>query len=256
MELDVALRQSEFAITTSAEAFKAAILLWCAAWHEQPASSLPNNDKLLSYFAGYGNDIENWLKVKEEALQGFILCSDGRLYHPSLAEKAAKAWDYKKSQRNRVAAATEKRKAMRAEDRGNRHEDRHVSPNVDRDDARNRIQRKGTERTGIEMNEYEQERGWKNSPLLAEGMLPDGFEQFWERYPNKVGEKAARGAFEKILSARLATLGEIISGLETYKRSKPGDRRWLNPVNFLNEERWKDRPAPLSKPQPVRSVAI
>lgn len=93
MELDVGtLRDSKFAAEVDPEAFRAGVLLWCAAWHQVPAASLPNNDKELSQLAGFGRVVKEWAKYRDEALSLFELCSDGRLYHRLIAEKANTAW--------------------------------------------------------------------------------------------------------------------------------------------------------------------
>lgn len=93
MELDVRrLRDSEFAAASSGEAFRAGVLLWCAAWHQVPAASLPDNDTELANLAGFGRVVKEWKKVRAEALSGFVLCSDGRLYHAVIAEKAVSAF--------------------------------------------------------------------------------------------------------------------------------------------------------------------
>ncbi|MFZ6655913.1 DUF1376 domain-containing protein [Undibacterium sp. TJN19] len=93
MELDVRrLRDSRFAASADGDAFRAAILLWCAAWHQTPASSLPDDDIELANLAGYGRVVKEWRKVRAEALHGFIKCSDGRLYHPVIADKAVSAY--------------------------------------------------------------------------------------------------------------------------------------------------------------------
>lgn len=93
MELDVQmLRDSRFAAEVDAEAFRAGVLLWCAAWHQVPAASLPNNDIELSNLAGFGRVVKEWKKVRDQALSSFVECSDGRLYHPTVAEKANAAW--------------------------------------------------------------------------------------------------------------------------------------------------------------------
>lgn len=95
MELDVRrLRDSKFASTPKAEAFRAGVLLWCAAWHQVPAASLPDDDVELANLAGYGRmsfSVREWKKVRDEALNGFVKCSDGRLYHTVIAEKALAA---------------------------------------------------------------------------------------------------------------------------------------------------------------------
>lgn len=107
MPLDVVrLRDSELAVVCTGDGFRAAVLLWCAAWHQVPAASLPDDDRLLASLAGFGRDLKAWKAVRGEALHGFVLCDDGRLYHPVIAEKAIEAAAKKKSQRQRTAAAT------------------------------------------------------------------------------------------------------------------------------------------------------
>ncbi|WP_342617201.1 DUF1376 domain-containing protein [Rhodoferax sp. GW822-FHT02A01] len=92
MELDVRrLRDSHFAAQPNGEAFRAGVLLWCAAWHQVPAASLPDDDVELSNLAGFGRVVREWKKVRTEALAGFVKCSDGRLYHAVIAEKALAA---------------------------------------------------------------------------------------------------------------------------------------------------------------------
>lgn len=111
MPLDVVrLRDSDTAALPSAEGFRAAVLLWCASWHQIPAASLPNDDVALCRLAGYGRDAKTWKKARTAgALRGWALHSDGRLYHPVVAEKAREAWESRKAQRQRTEAA---RKAL------------------------------------------------------------------------------------------------------------------------------------------------
>ena len=84
------------------EEFRTAVLLWCVAWHQQPAASLPDDDRLLAHLAGFGRDVRAWTKVRKGALHGFIGCADGRLYHPTIAEKALDAWARKQNQQDRT----------------------------------------------------------------------------------------------------------------------------------------------------------
>lgn len=93
MGLDVKrLRDSDMAMTQTPEACWAGVLLWCASWHQVPAASLPDNDRVLSSLSGYGRVVKEWLKHKAGALHGWVKCSDGRLYHKTVAEKANAAW--------------------------------------------------------------------------------------------------------------------------------------------------------------------
>jgi hypothetical protein len=96
MPLDVArLRDSDLAALESPEACWAAVLLWCASWHQVPAASLPDDDRVLSKIAGYGRVLKEWTVVREAALRGWIKCADARLYHPVVAEKAVESWKAK-----------------------------------------------------------------------------------------------------------------------------------------------------------------
>jgi hypothetical protein len=87
MPLDVLrLRDSDLAVLASGDAFRAAVMLWCAAWHQVPAGSLPSDNRLLANLAGYGRDLDGWASVKADAMRGFVECADGRLYHPTVCE--------------------------------------------------------------------------------------------------------------------------------------------------------------------------
>ena len=100
MPLDVArLRDSDLAATETPEACWAAVLLWAASWHQVPAASLPDDDRVLSNLAGYGRVVKEWAKVRSGALRGWVCCDDGRLYHPVVAEKARESWEKKLRQR-------------------------------------------------------------------------------------------------------------------------------------------------------------
>lgn len=100
MPLDaVRLRDSDLTALVSGDEFRSAVLLWCASWHQLPAASLPDDDRILSNLAGFGFAVDAWKAVKEGAMRGWIKCSDGRLYHPVVAEKARDAWLGKLEQR-------------------------------------------------------------------------------------------------------------------------------------------------------------
>ena len=64
--------------------------LWAASWHERPAGSLEDDDDVLADAAMCPP--ERWAEVKADALRGWVKCSDGRLYHPVVAEKVAESW--------------------------------------------------------------------------------------------------------------------------------------------------------------------
>lgn len=88
------------------------VMLWAHAYKETPPASLPNDDVDLADMAGFGTGsdaVAAFLKHKAEILTPWILCSDGRLYHPTLAEVVAESWA--KMNKQRQAAATRKRRS-------------------------------------------------------------------------------------------------------------------------------------------------
>jgi uncharacterized protein YdaU (DUF1376 family) len=87
------LMASELYALSTGDEFKAAVALWCRAWKQIPPASLPNDERILAAFSGAA---DNWPTVRDMALRGFILCSDGRLYHRVLSDDARSASEKKK----------------------------------------------------------------------------------------------------------------------------------------------------------------
>lgn len=121
MPLDVVrvIDSDTFGISTGDE-FKTAFRLWAKCWLQVPAASLPDDDRLLAHLAGL--EVPAWRKRKAVALRGFIKCSDGRLYHPVIAEKALEAMGKREEHAEREAneqtrqqRLRERRKAMFAQ---------------------------------------------------------------------------------------------------------------------------------------------
>ena len=116
----------------------AAMSLWCESWHQVPCASLPDDDEVLADLARC--DEKEWKRVKERALAHFVKCSDGRLYHRTVAAKAVESWKSKVAQRERTKKATEARQAKQREQHGppddHRDEERHEQRDVQRDESR------------------------------------------------------------------------------------------------------------------------
>ncbi len=83
------------------------ICLWAESWHQVPAASLPENDRVLARFAMC--DGSEWGRLRERAMKDWRLCSDGRLYHPVVAEKALEAWLERLAHRRLGAVGNAKR---------------------------------------------------------------------------------------------------------------------------------------------------
>jgi uncharacterized protein YdaU (DUF1376 family) len=114
MPLDtVRLLDSDLFALSTGEEFKAALALWCKSWTQIPAASLPDDDRVLAFLSGTG---ARWKKVKEIALRNWVRCSDGRLYHPVVAEKAMEALPRRKAHQEAKTGENE-RKEREREDR-------------------------------------------------------------------------------------------------------------------------------------------
>ncbi len=98
-----------WALSTGVE-FKAAVGLWCRSWKQLPAGSLPNDERILAAFSGAGR---RWRQVRDMALRGFVLCSDGRLYHQVLCADVMRAAAKKAARCEQTRAATEARYRQR-----------------------------------------------------------------------------------------------------------------------------------------------
>lgn len=66
------------------------------------------------------------------------------------------------------------------------------------------------------------------------------FEDWYQRYPHKVGRKAAEKAYAA--AHRKVDAATLLEGIQRYIASKPADRPWCNPATWLNQERWLDQP--------------
>ncbi len=74
----------------------------------------------------------------------------------------------------------------------------------------------------------------------------DAFDQFWKKYPHKIGKRAAVKAFAPAKQTGVPW-ARVIFALERYIAEKPPDRAWCNPATWLNGGRWDDEPAALTR---------
>jgi Protein of unknown function (DUF1376) len=84
------LMSSELLALHGNEIIGAAVLLWCRAWKQRPAASLPDDDRVLAAFARL--PLKKFREVKDAVMRGFVKCSDGRLYHVFLSKVATDAY--------------------------------------------------------------------------------------------------------------------------------------------------------------------
>jgi Protein of unknown function (DUF1376) len=85
-------------------------LLWHAYAHEVPAASLPDHERVLADHAGLS--LKSFRHLREQALRGWVKCSDGRLYHPVLAEIAIDSWNTRLAHRARSLKWREKQRGV------------------------------------------------------------------------------------------------------------------------------------------------
>lgn len=109
------LMASELVALSTHEVIAAALLIWCRAWKQRPAASLPDDDRVIAAFAKL--PLPRFKKHKEDILRGFVKCADGRLYHKVLAVEAMRAYERKLSfQKKREADAKRLREWRQSRD--------------------------------------------------------------------------------------------------------------------------------------------
>lgn len=223
------LLASELWALSTGEEFKAALGLWCRAWKQIPAGSLPNDQAVLAGFSGAG---KRWPKVREMALRGWVLCSDGRLYHRTLCEDALRAFECKVLRRTRTEAATEARRKQRDEQRHGQRDDAE-SATVTKSQGRD-----GTRRDAIPTPPSPGYTSRETPPAAT--AAPDnppgeGNQETGEQdKPNPLSQRATGGA-DRDAIALAVRAGDVICLAEAFRANVAGDRRqdWLRDTDGL-----------------------
>jgi uncharacterized protein YdaU (DUF1376 family) len=220
------LMVSELWALSTGDEFKAALGLWCRAWKQTPAGSLPNDERVLAAFSGAGRD---WHKVRDMALRGFVACDDGRLYHKTLCEDVKRAAESKRKRKDRTKAASEARNGQR---NGQRNDNR----NGGRDDEHKPpvTESHRQDRTGQEVK--------KGLPSLLSGA--DGFEEFWNAYPKRSGNADKAGAQDAFTSSPEDRAG-LIDAAKAYavwcgENGKTGTQYVKQAKAFIEDGLWKE----------------
>lgn len=253
----VRLRDSGIVVTASAEAFRAAVLLWCASWHQVPAASLPKDEKMLCSLAGFGRDLKMWRTLAAEALHGFVECSDGRLYHPVIAEKAIESGSKKKKQGKQTAAATEAarlaRMARDAERNGVRNGKRYGEEESERNGLQGRVEDlTGEDKTKIEPEKKGESNSRSDFKLVHEGE-PIPIDESYQPSDRAVEYAYSLGMKTVDLNAELSKF--IALSMASRAKSFNPDMsfkvwcdRWLA-FKLKNDPTWKPAPETTSAPQ-------
>lgn len=224
MPLDlIRLFDSDLYALSTGDEFKAALTLWGKSFYQVPAGSLPSDDRLLEHLSGS----KRWKAVRDMALRGWVKCSDGRLYHRTVAAKVAEAWEARLAKRARTEAARAARhKTQSVSDSGNTPP---VTPSVTENVTTSVAESKGREGNRRE--------GKKDISSLRSPRASGDFDEFWAAYPRKVGKGQAERAYATAL--RKADHAKIMAGLRAQHFDGP-ERFIPHPATWLNGQRWLD----------------
>lgn len=102
--------------------------------------------------------------------------------------------------------------------------------------------------------EASQKRARAEAKAAAEEALKSEFDEWWARYPHKVGSKAlVMKSFTKARKA--AEQSTLLEALERYvtRLARPNAPNPCNPTTWLNQERWNDQPMESQNVKPTRS---
>lgn len=249
------------------------INLVMACWHQVPASSLPDDDLVLANQARCAP--KRWEKVRNQVLQDWTLCNDGRLYHPAVAEHAARAWETRCERREKLAVARRAKEDKRTKAQTERESmppetqapqpgsaqlqpaAAPAEPEIIRPDTvdvlserapfsppsnpRRPVTASMTDLRGKGERENRERRKRRSlrSPRAGGCEHDPLFEQFMERYPCDEAPRAARREWDAALE-RGVDPHEILEGLARYRFRE--ETRWIKyPANWLAGECWRSR---------------
>lgn len=247
MPLDVVrLRDSRIVDEVTGDEFRAAVLLWCSAWHQVPAGSLPDDDAQLAKFAGYGRVIKEWLRRKAGALHGFVLCNDGRLYHPVIAEKAIDAWAGRRSASSRGKIGAKKRwhtvdgTATNDDDKTDGSAILKNSSAIKSNGSAIPLAIEKHSNGEGEDREKDKVRARARGGVVSNAHPNDNFAAFWSTYPKQVDRRSAERSFAKALTR--ADASTILAGAKLYAQERKHEDPHFtkHPDNWLDLDSWTE----------------
>jgi hypothetical protein len=81
--------------------------------------------------------------------------------------------------------------------------------------------------------------GEDNKTIGRAEALDDGFDEFWNFYPKKVGKDKAKTEWNK----KKPKIDDVLKALNWQKESEQWDKGFIpNPATYLSQGRWKDEP--------------
>jgi hypothetical protein len=121
---------SSFHARASDGEWRAGVTLWLKSWDQMPAGSLPDDDIELCRLAELARDLKTWKKLRAGAMRGWVLCSDGRLYHPVVAEGVNNALEAKTAQREKTLKARIAALEKKLKDASDEHQKEHLTEEI------------------------------------------------------------------------------------------------------------------------------
>jgi len=231
------------------------IFLWGEAYAAVPAGSLADDDDELAEAAGFGFDVDAWLAAKAEIMAPWVLCSDGRWYHPTVCEVVLDAWDRQSDRRKKAAV---KKAEQRARARG-------VAPKtaivpLETENVPGDTAEKGGDKTTQTLQTGQDSKDADASLSSVETKnpkYPEPFEAIWKAYPHSKGRSSkpkTLGQWRRIPPARRNLLPAAIARYARDGREPKADcgapamERWLNDERFLD---WMEDASPQETARPV-----
>jgi hypothetical protein len=229
------LLTSETWLTGTGDEKAAAMTLWLESWHQVPCGSLPDNDKMLAHLSQSG---AKWKKVRAAALRGWRKCSDGRLYHPVVCEKALESWGKKESYRERTEAARAAKEAKRISQQAqSANPTERVTAPVTKS-----VTEAATEpvtETVIEPVTALKGEGEGEGEKKERDSVDDDFSTWYAAYPLHKGRGQALRAYRA--ARKKADVRTLLAGATRYAADSTRDPRYTkHPATWLNGECWAD----------------
>lgn len=255
----VRLRDSDFALLSTGEEFKAGFLLWCASWQQVPAASLPDDDRILAKLAGLGAG--EWSALRPVAMRGWVKCSDGRLYHAVIADNAMRAWTNRVGQSARAASRWTQERARKAAATDGQCPGNAVA-------YAPAMQGEGEGKAKGEREESLSPNGDDGEVIGKPKGYPEDFEAAWKAYPHAKGRSAkpkALAAWRKLPAQARAELPSACARYAADGKEPKADCGAPAMQRWLAEERFTDwlaadgsaAPAPVWRgPPEVRTAVI
>jgi hypothetical protein len=266
--------------------------LWLESWHSVPAGSLEASDIILAETAMC--DRKRWAEVREDVMRGWVLCSDGRYYHPVVSQCAREAWDartrYRSNLQNAREAKARKTDQRRTTGRQSSLWPVGVKPEATSADKAETPQRISTppepadaspllppqhlpqsgepQKTAVPsmiglksevVSEKIEKKGSLRSPSArareSVSVADPDFDSFMAKYPVPMFPRIARGEWDAAIE-RGATAAEILDGLD-HHRFAENPRYIAHPARWLAGDCWRSPGVPREmNPNPCMEVLL